>query len=423
VQKRSYGPAAPHKHVKPSITFLYPSRNIGGAQLLFARMAEEISAKELGHVSIIDYKDGFIRTYLKNCHTVRFIEYREEKTVVGDTTVVVPLSHLVDLPHMLAPVYLDCRFLFWSIHPDNIKHVLYSMGRKYLPKKTRAHSLLKNLTNQGHIVFMDEANERACEKEIGNFSHTSFLQIPIKIASGHEPRPRRVVDEISIAWLGRITYDKINSIKKIIKDIEAIQCDAKVKFHIIGSGPEDSELQAFAAVQNVALYRTGVLQGPELRNYLIDKVDIGIAMGTSCLEIGALSIPIALIDYSLSELPEDANYDWLYDTKNFTLGNDAAWGITRGKSLIDLIESVKSDPINSIGAKCFEYVHRNHALDNVAEKLTTHISQQKNFDRNEFIEFESILNPFLHRVFFKISRKIKRTINKNLGRIAQAKLT
>lgn len=409
--------------MKPSITFLYPSRNIGGAQLLFARIAAEIAAKALAHVSVIDYKDGFIRNHLKDLETIRFIEYNEEKTAVSGTTVILPLSHLVDLPHMLTQASLDCDFLFWSIHPDNIKHVLYSRGRKFLPRTMRARSLLKSLTNQGNIVFMDEANERACKKEIGEFSRTSFIQIPVMIAPSIKRRTRRVFDEVSIAWLGRITYDKIKSLRKIVKDISAIQSDVKIKFHIIGSGSKERELQAFAATHNVAICQVGVLQGPELHQYLINEVDIGIAMGTSCLEIGALSIPTALVDYSLTELPEDANYDWLYDTKHFTLGNDAAWGITREKSLFNLIESVKSDPSNSIGAKCFEYVNRHHALENVAEKLTTHILRKKKFDKNTITELESILNPIWHRVFFKISRKIKRTFYESLRKTPHTQST
>lgn len=381
---------------------------------MFARLAEEIASKELGQVSIIDYEDGFVRTYLKNCSSVNFIKYVEDKTVVKDTTIIVPLSHLVELRYMLAPASLNCNFLFWSIHPDNIKHILYSMGRKYFWKKEKAKFLLNSLCNQGHIVFMDEANERACEKEIGHFSRASFLQIPINIVATPQRRVRRGKDEISIAWLGRITYDKINSLKKIVKDVAFCQRHTRIKLHIIGSGSEENELQEFAVSQGVPLHRVGVLQGKKLHDYLTDEVDIGIAMGTSCLEIGALGIPTALIDYSLCALPDNANYDWIYDTKNFTLGNDARWKIARKKTLFDLIELVRNDHSNKIGTMCFDYVHSFHALPQVTNKLITYICEKVKIDVVEFRELEALINPCLHSLFYKLFKKIKRTFRSNV---------
>jgi hypothetical protein len=396
--------------LRPSITFLYPSRCIGGAQLLFARLAEEIASKKLGRVSIVDYEDGFIRSYLKNCSSVTFIQYIESKTELKDTTVVVPLSHLVELRYMLTRSSLNCNYLFWSIHPDNIKHILYGTGRRCFWKKERARALLNSLSNQGHIIFMDEANQRACKKEVGDFHCTNFMQIPISIVSPLKFRVRKIRDEVALAWLGRVAYDKINSLKKIIKDISISQCQVKIKLHIIGSGSKEKELQDFAAIHGVQLHCAGVLQGRELHDYLTENIDIGIAMGTSCLEIGALGIPIALIDYSIYELPDDANYDWLYETKNFTLGNDARWGITRGKKLIDLIELVRKDHSNDIGVKCFEYVHSFHSLPHVAKKLITYIGEQKNINTSEFLELEAVLNPSVHSLSYKLLRRIKKTL-------------
>ena len=49
-----------------SITFLYPSKNIGGAQLLFARLANHISTKTQTKVQVVDYVDGFLKEYLKD---------------------------------------------------------------------------------------------------------------------------------------------------------------------------------------------------------------------------------------------------------------------------------------------------------------------------------------------------------------------
>jgi hypothetical protein len=407
---------------KVSLTFFYPSRNLGGAQLLFARLAEAIAKSDKAQVAVVDYHDGFIRQYLKKYPGVSFILYIEGKTFIKDTTIIVPLSHLVELRYMLDPASLKCNCLFWSIHPSNIKHILYGAGRAFFyGRKEKAILLLRIMSVQGHVVFMDGANKLACEKEIGQLECSTILPVPLNTEAGSQHKVWNHKSSINIAWLGRISYDKVNSIKKIVTDISSCQLDIKINLHIIGSGSEEENLKIYAISEGVFLHQMGILEGHYLNQFLNNNIDIGIAMGTSCLEIGALSVPVALIDYSLNKLPDDANYDWLYDTPDFSLGNDAAWGFVRAKTLSDLINEVRNDKNNTIGSKCFEYVRDYHSLPKVATMLVDHININPFLDNAQIIELERILNPRLHslffriiRVFVKIVRIIEYTISKKL---------
>ncbi len=394
----------------PSLTFVYPSRGIGGAQLLFARLAEAIAAQGSARVAVVDYADGFLRNYLKDSLNVRFIPYQEGATLLENTTVIAPLSRLVELRYMLAPQSMQCDFLFWSIHPDNVKYILYGVGRNLFGGKKEARRLLGEFAKEGHIIFMDEANRRACADELGTFGRRTYLQIPVQIGDAEPAHSKAIGNPISIAWLGRITYDKINSLLKIVADIAESGAGDDIVFHVIGSGTEEAQLQQFAVAKGVKLQMPGVLAGKELRDYLITNVDVGIAMGTSCLEVGALGIPIALIDYSLTSLPKNANYDWLFDTSDFTLGNDASWGASRSKTLTELIVDLRADVTGQIGRRCFDYVRNFHSMSHVSNKLLKCVEQRGPFDNAKLLRLERLLNPSLHVFAYLCARTLKRAI-------------
>lgn len=393
----------------PAITFLYPSMSIGGAQLLFARLAMEIAVAKKGKVIVVDYVNGFIRDFLKNTESIEFIDYYPGVALPWSSVVITPLSNLAELRYMLSSQsLLSCNYLFWSIHPDNIKHILYSSGRKFFWRKNKLRKNLADLASSGAIIFMDEANEFAFEKEVGSVQKAIFVPIPIEIKEVASIEVNRNKEAISVAWLGRLSYDKINSLKKIINDIVAFQAVNKIEFYVIGDGPEDSALRQYAKATGVALHSMGVLQGAALSNFLRSKIDIGIAMGTSCLEIGALRIPVALVDYSLNQLPEDSKYDWIYDTKKFTLGNNASWGKNRDKTLVELIAELRDDSLNEIGDKCYDYISRGHSLTRVADALIYCVKSRSDFCHAGINDVERMINPRPHEFLYRVVKGLKR---------------
>ena len=76
------------------IAFFYPVKYIGGAQLLFARLAAFFLLQKK-EVVIIDYADGFILEYLKERNlNPTFIKYEDgKKTNISENIcLVLPLS-------------------------------------------------------------------------------------------------------------------------------------------------------------------------------------------------------------------------------------------------------------------------------------------------------------------------------------------
>ena len=81
-----------------SITFLYPSYKIGGAQLLFIRLAIELSKYNNILVNVVDYPGGYLESKLKNYKKIKIYSYESGYFKISDETVVItPLSNFADL--------------------------------------------------------------------------------------------------------------------------------------------------------------------------------------------------------------------------------------------------------------------------------------------------------------------------------------
>lgn len=397
------------------IIFLYPSKNIGGAQLLFARLAKYIATETNIKVQVVDYEDGFIKNYLKDVCQVEIIEYRPSLELPNDSVTVTPLSYLADLRFILSKSSLKNRFLFWSIHPDNIKHVIHSNYRSIIRfgnKKLKAH-LLQMASNK-NIVFMDGATKYSFQNEVnGKIKDPEFLPIPIEFDNKMTRLRRRDDGAIAVGWLGRFSYDKVNSIKKIIRDIAESKHKRKIILHLIGGGAELKNINDYLKRWDIECYLPGLIQGDKLDSYLMEKVDIGIVMGTSCLEMSKLKIPTAIVDYSLADIPCFHGYDWFFESNEFSLGNDAVWGLHRRMLFDDLIGEFLSDTDNLIGAKCHEAAVKNHSINNIASKIVASI--QSDLEAKDFCdiaEMDLLINPIWYDMTYRSLKKIRNLIRK-----------
>jgi hypothetical protein len=133
-------------------------------------------------------------------------------------------------------------------------------------------------------------------------------------------------------------------------------------------------------------------------------------MGTSALEMAARALPVALIDYSLAPLPRDAGYDWLFDTRDFTLGNDAAWGEARARSLADLVGALDVDGAARLGQACYDYARTRHGLAAVAGALGARVQAQAPLPEARLRRLERLLNPALHSAGYRAARALRRRL-------------
>lgn len=389
-----------------SITFLYPSYKIGGAQLLFIRLAIELSKYNNILVNVVDYPGGYLESKLKNYKKIKIYSYESGYFKISDETVVItPLSNFADLKYMIRGDFRKIKILLWAIQPTNIDYVLNSNGRNWLGGKFRIKKFLKTLCCSGNILFMDEANFLAVKDVITiNKSH-EYLQIPVEIKDYNFDNKYQT-DKINLAWLGSVTVNKIFPIIKIIDEIKSFEHSENFFFHIIGSGEYMSQLETYLKKSKINYVLAGTLEDEQLSHYLKKHIQIGVAMGTSCMEFALRKVPAFLIDFSEKRLPGNIKYNWLFETKNYNLGSHVNKSCDRNHNFSSILNQYKND--STIGEKCFEYVRNNHDIKKVSIKLISHCNDLKPIDVFKFNQVQKLLNPPIYYCLYYLYRKIKK---------------
>lgn len=388
-----------------SITFLYPSRRVGGAQLLFIRLAKELSKNEDISVNVVDYVGGYLEGQLSSHPNIKVLPYRNSSVDIENGTVVVtPLSNFADLQFLLKGDLSQIKVLFWSIHPTNLNYVLNANGRKWFGGKAEVKNFLHTLSDQGNIIYMDEANFLAVKEEIQLPIKPTYLQIPLEIKE-YKKKERAKSDKLNIGWLGRISYDKINSLIKIIDEISALPEKNDIVFHVIGNGERINELEEYLKKSNINYVLVGVLIDEDLSLYMNEFIHLGVAMGTSCMEFAARKIPVFLVDFGYKRFPEKIKYNWLFETNFYSLGSEINPLNHRNHSFRDLVKQCQDNP--DIGQKCYNYVVHNHNIKDISLKLIDYCQMLKEFDMVTFNRIQRKLNPPIYSKIYSLYRRIR----------------
>ncbi|AFD09310.1 hypothetical protein Solca_4320 [Solitalea canadensis DSM 3403] len=390
-----------------NICFFYPSKNVGGAQLLFVRLAIELSLIEGLNIKVIDYSEGFLTKQLANTPNVSLIPFVNGKAKIDfETILITPLSYIADIEYLVDFNIQEVKLLFWAIHPDNLKDSLYAKGRKIFINKAQLRHYIVTLSEKGNIIYMDGANFYSVVKELDINFKPFYLPIPVDIKEQSKVRIKK--DKVlNLGWLGRISYDKINSLYKIIDEVRFFSELKKfnIHLHIIGDGEEKEDLITYLKKSNVSYTLAGTLMNQYLDNYIIENIDLGVAMGTSCIEFASRKIPVFLIDFSHDRFPNDYKYNWLFETEDYTLGSNVNSISERKNSFEQLIKQFSDD--NKLGEKCYLYTLNNHYIKNVLNSLLLHCEDLVACDRNEWKMFQKKINPILYKISYKLYRKLK----------------
>lgn len=403
------------------IIFYYPSKTIGGAQLLFIRLADYISRETEYEVYYVDFFNGFSKIFLKNSK-IKYIDFEEnQKTIIPNySCVIIPANFIFGVEKRFAD-NKNIVFLIWSIHPHNIKPNFINLrNRTLLSIKNRKHfgGLLVSLYNKGFFYFMDYANY-ITNADFFRFSIPGIKYLQIPIGTGLLPeyvnRDEGIKKEyLNIAWLGRLDSDKINSVKVIFNELESSEYKHRIVFFIIGVGTDLEDLLNLIELYSFKIEIVGQLFGEELDDFITKNIDIGVAMGTSALEIAKRAKPVIMIDvcdkvYKSHKL----KYDFLYQIEAYSLG-----------SIYPFINNEKrhhyfNDALNLIvnnydfyAEKSYQYVKNNHTIEIVANKLLTNIQtidwEDSNFLYEKLNEINNILLSHENSYQIKLLNTIKK---------------
>lgn len=405
-----------------NIIFFYPSKMVGGAEFLFARIANCLSKLYNKTVFYIDYKDGFIRTNTK-FRDFNFLDFEDGKKTDLDIegTIITPISNIYRVNDYINFKNDNIHLIFWTLHTYNLIHVMpeaiilekFSADfNKFILKNfcKNTYNVFKYLLEQcgilNSIFHMDNTtyafNKRIFEdalyeKYLPIASETKDLYSNGKIINGNE---------INIAILGRLYMEKTMSLLNVINNLDKLQTDKIKKIHIIGNG-DCKKLIKNNDFKRCEIIFKDTLTGTLLDEYLINNVDILFAMGTSCLEGAALKLPVVVIPYSYTKFSLD-KFHFLFESYLYTLGTSVKeYKKIAHYSMEDIINLVYNNNRKiEIGEKCYEYFCNTHSIETITNKLLT-IINNNSLSINEYntIKKEAGCLKTNKNLMFKIIQK------------------
>lgn len=352
-----------------NIGFFYPSVGVGGAQLLFARLARYLIHDTYFKCTVyyFDFKDGFSAEML-NKEKINFTHIIIEK----DKNFVIPDEIILVVPFDIDTIRIiqkygsfnAVKFLLYFIEPNmlltffhstKVSKIIGLKATKFLAilfLKRRFKNIGKLLTQSldlHGLMFMDTENCVVPELYYSlDRTKIELLPIPVPFITN-----RLLMDnnfnneEINLFWIGNIVRQKYYSLIRIIDDLKLnlVVNGKKVKLNIIGNGPYLEDIKKYTKDFSKHVYFYDAVSPDIMNELLISKCDILFAMGTSALEGGKLGLPTVLMDI-LSKNEANYKYKWLYETKGYSLGKRKA-DKTNQHTFKEILNILKSEELRS----------------------------------------------------------------------------
>lgn len=294
-----------------NIYFFYPSRVIGGAELLFIRIANYLSKfyinKEIGYIG---FSDDIALSLLNK--KVRFVIANNRIKISDNTVIVTHPARCIQIPEIIGN---NIYYTFWILHLREIDSFLFNC-------KVNANNAcceFSKMVRSKSVICMDDENRNIVIDFVGCNLEYSCI-VPVMLDDSEYLERKQLIEKgvLNVAWIGRLSEDKINSLINLIENFEKITLDnIKIKLHIIGEGP--CEIKLFREYKNFSILMHGSMQSRELTSFLQENVDLVFAMGTSMLEAEKLGIPSVLLFYS-EKTSKDNCFLWSFKLQHYCLG-------------------------------------------------------------------------------------------------------
>lgn len=370
--------------------FCYPAQKIGGAQLLFARLASQL-CQDHKKVTVVGNTSGFISQYLDNERLVYSLVQLEsgKKYHTLPEDVLILSASFINITRKIFEINNDSILFFWELHPFALieqlgfSKIYKNSNLAWLSKlilrtieyKNRKimESFLSKATECNGFVFMCGKNYEY-NRLFFKISQPKFLPIPVMMK--REPTPHiktrnKASDVVRISWLGRIDTKKLPLVELILRDLQSCE---NISLSIIGSGDSVATLETISKAYDFEVDFVGTVASDELSKYIIRNVDVGIAIGTSSLEFAKLGIPtIIMPGVNEFQKNETKKYNWLYNSRDF----DLCTTVKRSKSCQNISELIQEyrEKGSVLGHSCLDYVESNHSFESIYTRFLEQIEK------------------------------------------------
>jgi type VI protein secretion system component Hcp len=412
-------------NISKNICFYFPYKEDSGVPVLFARMANELANNNPENIFyIIDYVDGAIARNVLSINNIRLIVYEDDVMVSLPQNAVLVMQSFVPYhwPVELKPLS-DTEIFFWNLHPKNfipsllpitsIRDFTYNNFASYkilsflfsgTIKKIR--DFVRLLIKHEALCFMDETNYNSTKKYLflEDFKQ-EYLPVPVSNIEGAKIRTKRDLSDLRYCWVGRVcdfkAYILVYTANKLAE--VAQNNEMYISYFIIGDGPlMDYVKENIKENEYFKVKYKGYMPHTKLDEFLLDKIDVVTAMGTSALESAKLCLPTVLLDFSYEKIIGDYKFRNLYNTNNYDLGHaiDKADMVAGNNSLEDIVLSIAKD-YETEGELAYNYYVSNHTIKSVALNFVKLIN--KTNLRFDMIDKRLLQKPKVLRLYYKLT--------------------
>ncbi|WP_286754124.1 MULTISPECIES: hypothetical protein [Sphingobacterium] len=393
------------------ITFYYPSKIIGGAELLFLRLAINLSRSAEIVVQYVDFPDGFVAKEIENNqYNISIIPFDFDRRIMlgEDSLLVAPLSSIFQVSRVFNK---NVHVMLWSIHPMGLKDTIDSLPSyiSSLPYHRYGVDLTKFIAKNG-VFFMDRPNFNI-QKEIFAIGQSQVDYLPIfsSVLGRHKQYGSNDSGELRLGWLGRLCIEKVNPLVNVIAHCNAYLLSnpkENIVFSIIGDGDKRFMIEDLELHPNLELKFLGTLSGERLHNLMIEDIDLMFAMGTSALEAGLLHIATVLVDLSFKDMAANNRFRFLYESEGYSVADEYDEENNYAHELDTILGRVKSGEISLDADKCYEYSLSHHSEESAVKKfcaVTSKIELQLSaVNQSHFGKYRQLF--FLKSIYFKLRR-------------------
>lgn len=367
---------------KPLVLFFFPSRKIGGVEVLYVRLAEFFFNDGYA-IGVIDYLDGYIKRELQNKNIeFSFTEYKSlfKSNIEGDFCIT-SLLHIDKYPELKN---LNLKFFFWDDHPQNaimpfrgirainlfgLSFFIFCIKLFQSSRYKKIKNSFRELIDTNQVIFMCRFNFNYNIK-LFNLPEGKANIIPIAIPmdESSELLKFNLGIKIRCSYIGRLDSDKFEICEELISDFERYNSNSdslKLELFVVGGGEKYTTLKEKHESRFVKFM--GKVNNHNLQNFFEEnQINLAFAIGTSALESAKYGIPTILLR-TVTDKRFKFNYLWL----NQVFGRELALNyinMDKAVSLESIISMILTD-YDPLSEETFRYVIKHHSLKNTYCKL------------------------------------------------------
>ena len=420
--------------------FFYPSAHIGGAQLLFSKVAEAL-IKRGQNVLILKHDEScFMQNYLSE-REMDFNAFKVSNTMKFHSEkydiFVLSLSYIHLFKQFIEP-HNDSRIVFWDLHPYAlIEATALSKLHKEFPNSWLSFlaisiekEFIRNIKafvteahNNHAIYFMCYRNFKTNHELFGFNISPSYLPIPINVSSisvNNKNLLKTTVrtdfsSVIRIGWISRMDSDKVKILELLIQDVLKFNKrnhGLKIQLHAIGNGDSFKKVVKQIHMHGSSIFMPGILYGSELDKYIEENIDLGFSMGTAALEFASRRISTVLVPSTTLRKyfsKEPKRYLWLHDSHGFDVAVEKFHARKESKDFATIITEYYNLKEQS-SEHSYNYVLQNHSFNIIIDNFCR-LSNESTFTFAKF-NATGIYKPNkLQQVLNKLKTSYKKTFN------------